>query len=156
MTDMDKVRAELESLEDENGLIMPEAVVEFAKDPKTALHSRFEWNDSEAAHQYRVEQARRLIRVFVTVETVAETPVRAFVSLPSDRKAGGGYRSMPAVMSDEERYRELLQCALADLRAFQTRYRAIKELEPVLREAEKVERDHGVKVVGVVARAAAI
>jgi hypothetical protein len=49
--------------------IDPEDVVDVAKDPSHPLHDAFEWDDTEAARQYRLEQARYLIRaVRIVVE----------------------------------------------------------------------------------------
>ena len=60
--------AELETIRrNAGGVLRPEDVVSFAADPDTELHSRFEWDDTEAAQQYRLWQARQLIRVTVTV-----------------------------------------------------------------------------------------
>ena len=78
-------------------------MVEYARDPKTALHSRFEWDDSKAGHDWRLYQARQIIRLSVLVLDNVRDPVRAWVSMKDDRvKAGGGYRSIGDVMSDEE------------------------------------------------------
>ena len=41
--------------------LVAEAVVEAAKDPNSALHSNFEWDDSVAAQKHRLQQARVLI-----------------------------------------------------------------------------------------------
>jgi hypothetical protein len=51
------------------GRLDPHDVVELASDPKSALHSRFTWEDDVAAVQWRLQQARQLIRS-VTIERV--------------------------------------------------------------------------------------
>ena len=43
---------------DPAGLLDPRRVVDYARDPDTALHSKFEWDDSLAAEQRRLRQAR--------------------------------------------------------------------------------------------------
>lgn len=48
---------------EEKGVLRPDAVVEDARDPASPLHSHFQWDDSKAAHAFRLEQARRLIRI---------------------------------------------------------------------------------------------
>jgi hypothetical protein len=40
----------------------PEEVVRVARNPKSILHDHFEWDDTLAGHQHRVDQARSLIR----------------------------------------------------------------------------------------------
>ncbi len=68
MSKGDLIKQELEALaEANNGILRPEIVVEFARDAKTALHSRFEWDDTEAAKQYRLWQARQIIKVAINV-----------------------------------------------------------------------------------------
>ena len=78
----------LQALYDEHGILTPELVLSAASDPAHVLHSRFEWDDTEAARRYRLAQASGLIR---SVTIVIEKPeartvaVRAFIS---DREMG--------------------------------------------------------------------
>jgi len=127
------VKDELELIRKSNGgLLDPEKVVEFAKDETTSLHSRFEWDDTEAARQYRVWQARQIIRVHVTVVGTADSePVRAYVSLEPDR-GKGGYRAIDDVLSDEDMRSQLLSQARRDMNVFAAKYRALKEIRPVI------------------------
>lgn len=126
-----------------NGLLLPEEVVRYAEDnPDCAIRSRFEWNDGEAAHQWRLEQARTLIRYvikFIPVESKI-IEYQAFVSLPSDRqnRQGGGYRLTHMVLSDAEHRRELLVGALRDLKVFREKYRMLTELAGVFAEIDKI------------------
>lgn len=46
---------------DAAGKLTAEELVARAADPKNPLHSSFEWDDTAAAHEYRLIQARRLI-----------------------------------------------------------------------------------------------
>src|SRR5690606_25615999 len=100
--DPDAIRAEIERLE-RDGKIRPVDVVEAAKDESSPLHDCFTWDDGEAAHQYRLIEARNLLRVYVVRPDAEEGPtVRAFVSLTTDCvEKGGGYRAIADVMSDE-------------------------------------------------------
>jgi hypothetical protein len=98
---MNEERKLLEKMARRNGgVLMIDDVIKEAQDEGSILHSHFEWDDSEAAVQYRREQARTLIqRCRITVLTDEPTHVRAFVSLPSDRETGGGYRMVADVMT---------------------------------------------------------
>lgn len=49
-------------------------VVEYAKDKKTSLHRMFEWDDKKAGHEYRLEQARHVIRHIMVNVKLGETP----------------------------------------------------------------------------------
>ena len=110
--------------------------------PKTSpLHSRFTWDDSEAAHQYRIWQARQLIRVSVELIGGLTGPVDVFVSLTTDRyEKGGGYRVMTKVLSDSELREQMLTDALNELSVFEQKYSRLKELAAVFAGIHKVKR----------------
>lgn len=124
---------ELRKLEESDGVLRPERVVAFARNPKTALHSRFTWDDTEAAKQHRLWQARQLIKVVIREipDTETREPVRAYVSLESDRKNGGGYRTLVSVLSDDDMRAELLAQAKSEMRRWSDRYRDLTELAKV-------------------------
>ena len=133
------IKAELARLT-EDGVIKPVDVVEAARDKKSALHECFTWDDGEAAHQYRLVEARNLLRVYVVQEESVTENVRAFVSLTTDRaQEGGGYRIMADVMSDDELRAQLLRDALVQLRNVQMRYKHLQQLAGVWREVEAAE-----------------
>lgn len=132
------IRKELEQLK-AAGVIQPADVVARASDPASAMHSWFQWDDTEAAQAYRLQQARQLLRVFVTVETKDNKPVRAFVSLGTDRYGEGGYRTMAEVLSDEEMRAQLLADAVKELRSAERKYRQLQELSGVWSALDEVE-----------------
>jgi hypothetical protein len=136
-----KIVQELEIVRERcGGVLKAESVVEFARDPNTALHDRFEWDDTEAARQHRIWQARELIRVSVTVLPNTTQQTRAYVSLQSDREAvGGGYRPIADVLSDTERREELLMMALGDMRRWRDKYRHLTELSKVFEAIDDLE-----------------
>lgn len=83
------------------GILKVDDVLEEAKDVNSVLHKHFEWDDSEAADQYRRQQARALIqRCRIQMVEAEPVKIRAFVSLPTDREHGGGYRLTTEVMGD--------------------------------------------------------
>lgn len=139
----DAQKKELDVLRKRNGGLLPPAkVVEFARDPSTALHARFTWDDGEAAEQWRLHEARNVVRVYVYVPEGATEPIRAYVSLREDRRAEGGYRSVPDVLKSPDLRSKMLAEALAELEVFQRKYRQLTELESVFTEAEKVRQRH--------------
>lgn len=126
------VESELATIQgNHNGVLKAEDVVAFARDPESALHACFDWEDSEAAEKWRLSQARAVIRLCVTVISEDVEPVRAFVSLPSDRTNGGGYRSTRDVVNDEIRRGELLADAMARLQSIKRKYVHLQALRPV-------------------------
>lgn len=61
------------------GKLTPDKVVDVAAEASHPLHDCFEWDDSKAGYQYRLWQARALIR---SVKIVIENkPVPAFVNV---------------------------------------------------------------------------
>jgi hypothetical protein len=132
---------ELDRLRETNdGLLLPSAVVQFAKNEATALHAFFDWDDSDAANQWRLEQARRVIRLSVTVITEEMPPIRAMVSLTSDRKAGGGYRSLYDILDCTTLRSQMVVDALAELNVFKRKYSQLKQLAPIWDAIEQVEK----------------
>lgn len=78
------VRSVLREILVEHGELTPSLVVELASDEDHPLHNKFQWDDTAAAHKWRLAQAGQLIRsVKVTVDRGEAAPplkVRAFVS----------------------------------------------------------------------------
>lgn len=124
------------------GLVKPVNVVEFARqNPESALHAMFEWDDSKAAHEYRLIQARHILVMFVTeVRTVDAEGKTIFVetskytSLSSDRQgAGGGYREIGDVLADPALRERMLADARRDVAYFVQKYEVLSELAPIVK-----------------------
>lgn len=137
---MSKIVEELNAIaRRHNGLLRPIDVVDFAREKTTALHSRFEWDDTKAAEEYRLWQARELIHVAVTVIPGTKEKIQAFVSLNSDRqKDGGGYRYLVDVMSDPNQRARLLQEAFEEFKRWENKYRQLQELKVIFQAGDKV------------------
>lgn len=76
-----------------NGKLLPDDVVINAADPNNPLHEHFNWDDSEAAMQWRIHTARNLINSIQIIEVKVETKKRehktvkpAFVNVSVERK----------------------------------------------------------------------
>jgi hypothetical protein len=145
------VSEELERLRKaKGGLLKPEDVVQFARKARTALHSEFEWDDAKASAEYRLEQARKVIRITVMMlpsPHSGDDPVRAYVSVASDRaQPGGGYRSLCDVMTDDDMRGELVSEAVNEVKRWRRKYERLKELVPIFKAIDKVEakQEHAV------------
>jgi hypothetical protein len=121
------------------GFIKAEDVVRFAKNPTTALHSCFTWDDNEAAKAYRLHEARAILRVVVAV-LPGDDPLRyrATVSLKEDRYNGVGYRIMADVLTDSRLREVMLVEALAELQVFMAKYEGLKELASIFEAMSKI------------------
>lgn len=139
------VQRALENIQKRKGILNPKDVVDEARNPKSPLHSCFEWNDSKAAERYRLEQARELIMKVTVIRPDnygQAVTVRAYQSLPGDRTNGGGYRHVDAVLGNEEMRRDMLRQALRDLRSFRNKYAALKSLAPLMTKIDTYLEKH--------------
>jgi chaperonin cofactor prefoldin len=95
-----------------NGELHTIDVVKHAEDPSSALHDQFEWDDSIAAHQHRLAQARQLIgRVKVKIVSQPGKSTRAFVSVHTAATNERVYRPVGDVLAspvDREQHRQRL------------------------------------------------
>lgn len=123
------------------GMLRPKDVVTFARDPKTSLHNRFVWDDTEAAQKYRIVQAHKIIRVTVTMIPHKNETFRAYVSLLGDRGGrNGGYRAVVEVLTDDDLRAAMLEEALAELDVFRERYGKLEALASVFEALDKVSK----------------
>lgn len=72
MLNRQKLSALEQIREASQGLLTPQAVVEAAGDPRNPLHSEFTWDNDQAGHLYRLDQARTLIRSVTIVRLEEE------------------------------------------------------------------------------------
>jgi hypothetical protein len=83
------------------------AILAAAKPEDSPLHPAFEWDDSEAAHQYRLHQAREIPRrLMVTItpapDAGATRVLDAFINLPPDRGRSEGVYVSPLGLTETE------------------------------------------------------
>jgi|SRR3990170_5874 len=137
-----EIKEELEEIRSQNnGILYPEKIIEYAKNPETKLHSKFEWNDSDAAHLYRIAQAQQVIRVVMTIIPNTNKETRMYVSLSNDRTADGAYRHVVDVLSDETSKMQLIHDVLSELRAFQRKFEVLQDVSEHFREGAAILKD---------------
>ena len=127
-----RVKAELDKLA-VDGKLTAQAVVDAAREESSPLHGYFEWEDSKAANEYRLLQARKLIRVVVQpCEPLDNQPMHVYQSLVTDRVVpGGGYRTTEAILSTEAWRNTLLEQAKRELISVRNKYASLTELAKV-------------------------
>ncbi len=137
-----KALASIQS-KNEEGLLKAEDVVQTARHPDHPLHKYFEWDDSEAAEQWRLAQARGLIRKVLVVGPNGDEdgqPIPKYVSLQSDRKKkGGGYRQTNQVVNNKQLLAELEETAKKDIEGVLARYEMLKGLVAKVRAAAGIK-----------------
>ena len=132
-TDAQKVCNELLEIGDELDEIMPEDIVEAARDENKELHKCFEWRDDVAAEKYRLHQAKQLTSYIVFKREVKEDGSKALpVRIFNKTSFNGGYKIPERTFKVQSEYEALLQRALAELHAFKVKYAALKELDYIL------------------------
>lgn len=142
-------------LEEEHGGVGVSLIVQDAAKKRSPLHEYFEWDDKVAAGNYRIEQARHLLKnINVVVKTNGdEQEVRAFHAIkpkvleakeqPTNGKAyqppGQEHRfiSVQRAMSDKEMATEVVQNALRELVAWKRKYSLYKQLAKVTQAVNK-------------------
>lgn len=117
-----------------DGKLRAAEVERFARDPKTALHKRFEWSDEKAARLYRLDQARNVIQVYVE-HAPGNGDVRGYISLAPDRVSGGGYTKLGDAMSDNVTRNMLIEQLRDDLRAVLKRHAHLRPIAPLMFDA---------------------
>lgn len=95
----------LEKIEKRDNTITPEAVIEEAKPKKSPIHGCFNWDDAKAANEYRLWQARNLIRSVVIIKEDRE-PEKRFAYIPGEEgnRAKGGYKTIDLIVQDISEY----------------------------------------------------
>ena len=124
------------------GELTPEDVLADAKHDNSPLHSFFEWNDGAAAEQYRLQQARGLIRAVVAVYVSDDKPAvrtKAYVHIPE--ASAPHYREAQHAMSQKKTRKLVLDRAMTELRAWRNRYRDLEEFAALVKIIDTVDED---------------
>lgn len=140
LADANDVQVELERVRKKNdGELSPNSVIDAAKAKRSKLHRFFTWDNSEAAHQYRLVEARRVIQSIEVVRSEApevgatrEWQTRRAKSNPKEVV----YDRMDEVLKDPEARTELLSRALSELLSIRRRYQQLQELSIVFRQLD--------------------
>lgn len=116
-----------EQLEKTVGL-SAQTLLDANRDKDAPLHSCFEWNNKKAAEEYRLYQSRHIINClcYKVDEGEKKEPLRVFFNIT---RADNNYESLNVILSEEDKYRQLLDRALSELKAFERKYSQLTELE---------------------------
>ena len=126
----------LEKIRHDKGILIPVDVLEEAKSPESPLHPAFEWDDTEAAKQHRINQARRLITSIRILNSPTGKPETAFISVRTADK-GRTYMPVTECMTDEELTVRVLAEARAFIESLERRYAHLTGVADVLANLKK-------------------
>jgi hypothetical protein len=147
----DVVGRELARIRKEHGGIKPEVVIDEARDETSPLHPVFTWDDSKAAHEYRLWQARALIRAVcvISADQPDLTPRAVYVHVPDDES----YQPMSVVVGMPE----MFDSALAELKIkLASAQRSVDELMSAANDEIDPKRVLKIKRVGKAIERAAV
>ena len=133
----------LEEIKANNGGdLLPEDIVTAARNKESPLHDFFEWNDKKAATERRLDEARGLVRAIhvIRIDNPEKGSRREYEVTPGvyGRGRARPYRTTEELMSDPETRAAMLDRALRELMAFQSKFRSLQELAIVFRSIEEV------------------
>lgn len=142
------VATHLEKIANKNaGDLRPEAVVEAARTKRSPLHEFFEWDDSAAAHEYRLTQARHLIRSIEVITVDDGDRVNAFHNVvvkndDNDEVRSRAYVTLQRAMTDDDLRQQVVDSLYAQAQSFVRQAKAFNrhaaDFEPVVRAIESL------------------
>jgi len=131
------IRAQLQGIYDDKGLLTPELVVEEARSAESELHSQFEWDDEVAAESFRLAQAANLIRsikiTYATDEDGRAKRVRGWVSVVSADGKSRSYQPTEKAMENDFTRQLVLQECKREWKSFEAKYGHLQEFWQIVR-----------------------
>lgn len=114
------------------GSLTAAAVVAESEPDDAPLHPAFEWDDGKAAHEYRLGQARNIIRCVCVTYAGDDQPAPRYVHV--NVADDSGYHPVDVVVKRPD----LLAAAMGELQGvLQSASRSVEELRRVARQAGK-------------------
>lgn len=116
-----------EAMQALGGQATAEDLLDYATPDDSPIHNLFDWNDANAAHRFRLDQARGWIRrvkvVFESTED-EQSEGRAFTAVYTEDEAPlRTYMPTAAVMGTEDLAEQAMQEAYRGLQGWEKRYR---------------------------------
>lgn len=118
-------------------------LLEIATPAESAIHAAFEWDDAVAGHEYRLTEARKLIRslrcTIVVKGRPPEPPMRVFIHVET-RKLGRTYVIPATILTDAEARNSAILDCLRLLAGIRSRFAYLKELDSVWLACDNVRQ----------------
>lgn len=127
-------------LQDETGCIEAEPLVKAAEAEDHPAHAEFEWDNTKAGHQFRLMQARALIRRVraYNVETrMVKLDVPAYVRDPKRSSREQGYASIYQIKAKTDLAKEALA---AEIQAVESRVKRARDLAAIWSLSDECEQ----------------
>lgn len=118
----------LTQIHQEHGALTAALLVDLATDPTHPLHDRFDWDDTEAAHKWRLEQAGQLLRVVkFRPDPTKPNDLRAFVAVKGKNSHRAEYIPTQDALADDFTRRLVLADMEREWKALKRRYQHMAE-----------------------------
>ena len=137
-------------VEEKDGILTPEQVLIDAKNDKSPLHDFFEWNDTEAAERWRMNQARYLLRsihVVLKNDDGEEEQTRFTYNVrdvPDDDGEGQRvYCTIQRVLTDADIRAQVIDQAMRQLQSWRDKYRQYSEFAKVFNAIAEIQESLG-------------
>jgi len=114
----------------------PEAFINASRNKKAPTHSLFEWDDSVAAAEYRLVQARVIVSSLqVEVITTKGKPEHVRAYLTSSERG----RYVPTLEASSEELSAAEEACVDEMRRFKQRWRALQLVRDVIAAIDATE-----------------
>lgn len=125
-----------------DGHLKPEDIVSEATSKRSKLHKAFNWDDADAANEFRKDQARSMIRSLVVYRREApKEPMRLYEVTrepTKDDPVRQVYATIEDICADPEKRAELFQTVLNDLVRCRRKYAQLREFASVFRAIDEL------------------
>lgn len=111
---IDEQKKHILNMIEREGCITTEGIVKEATKTGSPLHDLFEWDNTKAGHQYRLQQARKYIK---QVNAFISKEGDKIVHVPYTSRKEGEYRQVKVVVTDVSAFSAALEEALKKLRS---------------------------------------
>ena len=132
--DANEVGVVFEELQARNEVLDEHEVLVAARHVDSPMHDCFEWDNTKAAYEHRLSQARYLIRkLCVVVEKDDFRPIRAYVSVQKPDEVDRDYVAVSRVMNSDDLLAEACQTLLKKLEGITLQYQHFVRVATILR-----------------------
>lgn len=132
--DPQKIGEALAKLTTADGNLDVRVVPDAARDKRNYLNRFFEWDDEKAAKEYRVDQARELVRSIQVVQSDNTRPRPAYISIQG-KDDGRAYRTLSAIENNLSLQVRLYEMAKRELESFAVRFQRMTSVVELIKPA---------------------
>lgn len=117
--------------------VKPKELVDAARPRSSPIHKYFTWDDSIAAENYRLQEARKLVSCLIV--EIDDRPMRAFHNVRIE-KLGKTYVNFRTASANEDLWDQVIAQALNEVRIWKQKYQTYQQFKPIFMGIQKVER----------------